>query len=134
MRRTPKCTRLEDCPLVPVPTHGRLIKAEGRNLHHLDRLEEYLKRVGVPYERIDAEGKNDDKNFLIEFEQHQICVPTAADAEWAAICHRGSYGCEEGLLEIYGTIVSPSAGDSVEGWLTAEDVISRYEDWNRRKG
>lgn len=105
-----------------------------RNLYHLDRLEEYLKRVGVSYERIDAEDRYDDKNSIVNMERHQIYVPSQEGAEWDAICHRGSYGCEEGLLEIYGTIVSPTAGDSVEGWLTAEDVISRYEDWNRRKG
>lgn len=27
MRRTPKVTRLEDCPLVPVPSHGDLVDA-----------------------------------------------------------------------------------------------------------
>lgn len=28
MRKTPKVTRLEDCPLVTVPPHGRLIDAQ----------------------------------------------------------------------------------------------------------
>lgn len=28
MRKTPKVTRLEDCPLVPVPSHGRLIDSD----------------------------------------------------------------------------------------------------------
>ena len=40
--------------------------------------------------------------------------------------HNGSYGYEKGLLEIYGSIVWP-CGDSVEGYLTAADVIERIE-------
>lgn len=46
-----------------------------------------------------------------------------------AICHSGSYGHEEGLLEIMGLTRN---GDSVEGWLTSEEVFDRiFEDWNK---
>lgn len=40
---------------------------------------------------------------------------------WDAICHRGSYGFEEGLLEVMGSYIL--GHDDVEGWLTADDVI-----------
>lgn len=40
---------------------------------------------------------------------------------WDAVCHRHSYGGPQGLLEIYGDIC-----DDVVGWLTAEDVITKY--------
>lgn len=40
---------------------------------------------------------------------------------WDAVCHKYSYGGQEGKLEIYGSIV-----EDVEGWLTAEDVINKY--------
>ena len=47
---------------------------------------------------------------------------------WDAICHKGSYGYEQGLLEVMGsTVVLPSDGDSVAGFLTAQDVIDRLE-------
>ena len=47
---------------------------------------------------------------------------------WDAICHEGSYGYEQGLLEVMGsTVVLPSDGDSVAGFLTAQDVIDRLE-------
>ena len=102
-----------------------------RDLKQLNRLEEYLKAKGIPYERIDKEDKYLDENHpycLVEFERHQICVPSEnGEREWDAICNRGSYGAEDGLLEIMGSIVSPMAGDSVEGYLTAEDVIARIE-------
>lgn len=102
-----------------------------RNLSNLNRLEQYLKEHDIPYERIDKEDEYLDENHkycLVELERHQICVPSEnGEREWDAICHRGSYGAEEGLLEIMGSIVSPMAGDSVEGYLTAEDVIARIE-------
>lgn len=45
-----------------------------------------------------------------------------------AVCHSGSYGHENGLLEIMGLgVCMENAGDDVEGWLTAEEVLERLE-------
>ena len=44
---------------------------------------------------------------------------------WDAICHKGSYGHEQGLLEVMGTIVRADDDDDVEGWLTAEEILQR---------
>ena len=50
--------------------------------------------------------------------------------EWDAVCHSTSYGHEDGLLETYGAIVDESKVlDTVEGWLTAEDVLARVDQW-----
>lgn len=104
----------------------------GRDLTQLNKLEQYLKDHGIEYERFD----NDDMPVsptityaFKEFERHQICVPgyEAKGRQWDAICQRGSYGADEGLLEIYGSLVRESDGDSVVGWLTADDVIARIE-------
>ena len=43
--------------------------------------------------------------------------------KWDAVCHSGSYGHEQGLLEIMGNIVR--GDDAVEGYLTAEDILER---------
>lgn len=43
--------------------------------------------------------------------------------EWDAIIHSGSYGHNQGLLEIMGSIAND--GDEVEGYLTAEEILSR---------
>lgn len=99
----------------------------------LDKLEQYLKNNNIPYDREDRDAMYlDDGEAWREF--HQICVPSAYEAKssfpgsWDAICHPGSYGYEQGLLEIYGSLVDEKKdGDSVVGWLTAEDVISRIE-------
>ena len=88
-------------------------------LRELDYLENYLRKHGIKYERIDKYGEDYDRHQLIVYND-------TGEIVWDAICNRGSYGYSEGLLEIYGTIVRP-CGDSVEGWLTADDVIERIE-------
>ena len=42
------------------------------------------------------------------------------------VCHNFSYGGRYGLLEAMGVGVSEEAGDSVEGYLTAETVFDRW--------
>lgn len=85
--------------------------------NELDKLEQYLKDHGIPYERIDK--------YTIPQDWHQIIVPNAMHRKWDAVCHKWSYGYEDGLLEIMGSI---SRSEDVEGWLTAEDVIERIEE------
>lgn len=103
-----------------------------RDLAQLNKVEQYLIDNNIPYERFDNEDIPLSPTITYAFkemERHQICVPgySAQSREWDVICQRGSYGAEEGLLELYGTIVAPNAGDTVEGWLTADDVIARIE-------
>ena len=58
-------------------------------------------------------------------DRHQICVPNQQYILWDVICHEGSYGYRDGLLEAYGDIVE--VDDTVEGYLTAQDIIERIE-------
>ena len=92
-------------------------------MSELDKLEQYLKEHKINYKRFDQEL---DK---YGFDIHKVVISDDKDEYlWDAICHRGSYGYEKGLLEIYGTLVNEEKdGDSVVGWLTAEDVIERIE-------
>lgn len=91
----------------------------------LDQLQKYLDEKNIPYERID-----EFKDFVcLTVERHQIIVYYDEEKTlrmFDAICHYGSYGYEEGLLEIMGDIVQ-SEDDDVEGWLTAQDIIERLE-------
>ena len=49
--------------------------------------------------------------------------------DWDAICNDLSYGHENGLLEIMGSIVSKEiVDDTVEGWLTAEEIVRRVKE------
>lgn len=90
-------------------------------MKELDKLEAYLKEKGFVYERVDRDYKHDVHN------KHQIIVYKDGKRIWDAICQWGSYGYSQGLLEIYGSIVFEEDGDSVRGWLTAEEVIERIE-------
>ena len=73
-------------------------------------------------------------NFTYEpfFDGAQIIVYSEGERLWDAVCHGGSYGHEDGLLEIMGAIVRDDAGDDVEGWLTADDVIERVLEWEKK--
>ena len=91
----------------------------GAEMSELDKLENYLKENGYSYKRIDENADTWGRHQIIVFGQD-------GKISWDAICHRGSYGFENGLLEIYGSIVDGEKdGDSVVGWLTADDVINR---------
>ncbi len=47
------------------------------------------------------------------------------DFDWDAICHSGSYGHENGLIEVLGL---PQCQDDVIGYLTAEDVLKMVDE------
>lgn len=98
-------------------------------LNELNMLEKYLIDHDIPYERKDSDGGK-DSNGMFAAEWHQVCVPVSdpRKKDWDAICHPGSYGYEEGKLEIMGTIVPPTAGDTVLGNLTADEVIKLIEE------
>ena len=99
-----------------------------RDLTELNKLEAYLKEHGVSYEREDREARRLPDGTFLCLDWHRIVVHSRDDYLWDAICHKGSYGAEKGLLEIMGDIVDEEAvGDRVEGWLTAADVIERIE-------
>ena len=94
-------------------------------MSELDKLERYLIDKGIKYIRIEKEEKKDANGYTIQRDWHQIQVYDEDGKEvWDAVCHKWSYGYEEGLLEIMGEIVRDKS-DSVEGHLTAEDVIER---------
>lgn len=101
------------------------------DLTEMNKLEKYLREKYIPYERIDQDKILDQSGF-VRLEQHQICVPVTDPRykKWDVICHWGSYGHEEGLLELYGDLVDyEKDGDTVVGYLTADDVIRRIESY-----
>lgn len=55
-----------------------------------------------------------------------IWYPSQINEVSDAICHSGSYGRNDGLLEIMGLVDEEAVGDEVEGWLTAEEVFERW--------
>ena len=87
----------------------------------LDKLEQYLKAKGIPYER------KDSPDGYYGVDRHQIIVfDNAGHRLWDAVCQFGSYGFEDGLLEIMGGILVGNSHDVI-GFLNAKDVIEMWE-------
>lgn len=55
----------------------------------------------------------------------QLIYPGDGETICDAILHGSSYGHEFGLLEIMGLVDEDKIGDSVEGYLTADEVFAR---------
>lgn len=85
----------------------------------LDKLQKWLEHENLPYEREDC-YVSDRINL------HEIYFPNKKEHIWDAVCHVGSYGYSEGLLEIYGSIVPDNYGDTVIGNLKASDVVNLF--------
>lgn len=90
----------------------------------LDKLYSYLVEHGYYCKRI-IPGASGFKNVVVVFSD-----PEMKNYLWDAVCHYGSYGYEEGRLEIMGDTIltdDEKCRDSVAGWLTADDIIQRLE-------
>ena len=55
----------------------------------------------------------------------QVGYPNFENTVCDAVCFPGSYGYEQGLLEIMGLVDEEEVGDNVEGYLTAMKVFQR---------
>lgn len=102
-----------------------------RDLTELNKLEEYLKKNGIKYTRRDEEHtftvSIDGEEKVVTIDKHQIVAIDPKKVQlWDVICHYGSYGADQGLLEIAGDIVEEEEG-GVVGFLTADEVIERIE-------
>lgn len=66
------------------------------------------------------------------YDTPQVCYPSNSSRICDAVCHSGSYGHEQGLLEIMGLSTDPD--DDIEGYLTAEEVYKRIsQDYEKNK-
>ena len=77
----------------------------------MTKLASLLDNAKIPYEVVSCWGTP------------QICYPTSKERICDAVCHKWSYGNEEGLLEIMGLVDEEEVGDTVQGYMTAEQVF-----------
>ena len=105
-----------------------------KRIEEMEKLERYLIDKNIPYEINMVESY--DAIWPIKLDKtpayyKQICVPVfdPEKRKWDAVCHWGTYGFEDGLLEIMGDILTEEdlEYDTVKGFLTADDVIERIE-------
>ena len=84
----------------------------------IERLVKMLEVVSIPFELTDDVMGNSNNQIWYPNHDGKICD---------VICHKYSYGGNDGYLEIMGLTENE---DSVEGWLTAEQVFCRiYDDY-----
>ena len=85
-------------------------------MNEMDILERYLKENDYIYEQTIEDNEYLPRDQIVVYNSEGKRV-------WDAICHKGSYGFDIGLIEIMGSIVPKEL--TVEGWLTAADIIKR---------
>ena len=118
-----------------------------RDLTEFNKLEAYLEEhadeYGIKFGRYDNEDAYPhNKKWAQAFgcepvDRHILTVwyknkpiETVQDLYWFNVsCSCGSYGSEDGLLELHGALAQFRDRQNVqeEGWLTANDIIERME-------
>lgn len=85
----------------------------------INKLKEMLEKEHIPF------------TFRKLYEGYQIIYPDTKNINENTICdvilHEGSYGREQGLLEIMGLVDEEKVDDEVEGYLTAEECFNRIK-------
>ncbi len=99
-------------------------------MREIDKLKKMLDDASIPYE-------SNEFTYGAMMEPDQICYPKASliARRCSIIFGRGTYGYEDGLLEIMGLLTPEEEEyDSVVGYLSAEEVFERInEDWAEYK-
>lgn len=65
------------------------------------------------------------------FDGLQLVCPNPDVWDFDVICHGGSYGHEQGLLEVMGAICN-AYDDDVEGYLDVEEVFERIKKYYKK--
>ena len=87
------------------------------------KLHEMLNEANIPHTFTDDMFK--DCNF---YPSYQIIIKKDNTKLCDVVYHYGSYGYEEGLLEIMGGLTEEERGyDEVLGCLTADEVFKRFK-------
>ena len=90
-------------------------------MSEMEKLQKWLDKNNIKYERRIDDGVLIDITSGKRFNTNQILIK-ANDIELSFICHYGSYGYEQGLIEMYDRENEP------EGWLTAEKCINKLKE------
>lgn len=88
-------------------------------LKEFNALEDMLTKAGIEYDREDKEP------VMGIWDLHQLMSKdTCGDRYvWDVICHKGSYGYEQGLLEMWGKNMNDP-----EGYLTAKECFEKIKE------
>lgn len=88
----------------------------------MQKLDRMLASLNIPHTYGRRFPDLDKKEPIHDWGTQIIVTTEKGKRLWDAVCGYGSYGFEDGLLEIMGDIVPGK--DDVLGWLTADDVLA----------
>ena len=91
----------------------------------MNNLIKLLAKADIPFEIIPFSMPCMDKKCSL-----QVRSPSSEDCKIDAVCHNYSYGGDRGLIEVMGDCVRSEEGDSVRGWLTAEQAFEYFKKAN----
>lgn len=99
----------------------------------MEKLQYMLKGARIPFDIVRRETFIPRKKlgiFSYDGEvKDQIVAPDRNTHAIDAICQYGSYGYQEGLLEVMGPRTVCGTSDGVVGYLTAEQAFELFEKW-----
>ena len=103
------------------------------------KLKRMLEKADIPFEFIECFGY--DKRLLSAYpdimDHYQICYPIKGEGQIISVIGGfGAHGAEQDKLEIMGLLTpwERFEGNTVIGWLTAENVFKRIKkDWEENK-
>lgn len=99
------------------------------DLKEFEKLMTLLKENSIPYEEIITPPS---EGLSREYFHCQILYPNKKYRISDVVIFRGSYGVEEGKLELMGLNDEP---DGVKGYMTAQEVFDIWKaDWEKRTG
>ena len=81
-------------------------------MSEMEKLQEWLDKNNIKYERYIEEGRLNRNQILIKTNKIKLSF----------ICHYGSYGYQQGLIEMYDFENEP------EGFLTAKQCINKLKE------
>ena len=88
------------------------------NFTEIFKLKEMLEKAKIPFVFRELKDFGGYQILYPEIGENNICD---------VILYEGSYGGEQGLLEIMGLVDEEIIGDAVEGHLTAEECFGRIK-------
>ena len=96
------------------------------------KLKKMLEDAKIPFDFYERD--TEISAIIPEWEHWHINYPSKKDCVISAIEGTGTYGAEDDKLEIMGGLTEEEAKhDTVEGWLTAENVFERIKKLEKRR-
>lgn len=113
-------------------------------MNELDKLRKMLDEAKIPYESYQEKWSGDSKRWMNdiiqcqadEYRRNQIIYGRTSDSTWKidGICHYGSYGREQGMIETYGDLGVDESGEPMvlNAFEVFKIILADYKSGRKR--